>query len=381
MTMCERRLLPVAAGQADGRHLRPQDGPARRGPRPRPRDAQAPVRDRDHWLLGPGRTIQTEAASVEDAHPLRCDPRSGPTADSRRPRCRPIDTSSDSGRDARLDPRRRASSPTTSRTGQRRSTFPRPARSRRWRSSPSRSSVDRLPAAPRPPIRRSRGWRCVPATRPARRSRTSRSSSTVRRMPHSRRRIGDRRPRGHGSGDELKGWNHGDLIVSAPGFASTISEIGPVEGLRKVDVTLKRGTKVRLRVRDCDGQADRAGLHAVAPGLPGEAPEGRLVLCSPPRIPRDASRQPSGRPTSSTSAARRMATSPSTSGPTSPSRSTSVSATRTCCCYYEKGPVAASDLAGGVWDVVLPRPATLDVSLNSPRADGPNLSSQPATTA
>ncbi len=52
----------------------------------------------------------------------------------------------------------------------------------------------------------------------------------------------------------VAGWNHGDLIVSAPGFASTISELGSVDGLKKVDVTLKRGTKVRLRVRDADGK-------------------------------------------------------------------------------------------------------------------------------
>ena len=56
------------------------------------------------------------------------------------------------------------------------------------------------------------------------------------------------------AGDELKNWNHGDLIVYAPGFASTIEEIGPIEKPRKVDVTLKRGKKVRLRVRDSTGK-------------------------------------------------------------------------------------------------------------------------------
>ncbi len=38
--------------------------------------------------------------------------------------------------------------------------------------------------------------------------------------------------------------------------------------------------------------------------------------------------------------------------------------------YYEKGPCTASELAGGVWDVVLPQPATLDVSLKSPQRGG-----------
>ncbi len=76
----------------------------------------------------------------------------------------------------------------------------------------------------------------------------------------------------------LKSWNHGDLIVSAPGFASTIRRSARSRGSRKVDVILKRGTKVRLRVRDADRQAGRARRHAAAPGLPGPAPERRLVL-------------------------------------------------------------------------------------------------------
>ncbi|MEJ7638256.1 MAG: hypothetical protein WKF75_09850 [Singulisphaera sp.] len=56
------------------------------------------------------------------------------------------------------------------------------------------------------------------------------------------------------TGEELKDWKHGDLIVTALGFASTIRELGPIEGLRKVDVTLKRGRKVLLRVRDPEGK-------------------------------------------------------------------------------------------------------------------------------
>ena len=56
------------------------------------------------------------------------------------------------------------------------------------------------------------------------------------------------------AGDELKTWHHGDLVVYARGFASAIQEIGPIEGLRKVDVTLKRGKEVRLRVCDSSGK-------------------------------------------------------------------------------------------------------------------------------
>ena len=131
--------------------------------------------------------------------------------------------------------------------------YPRRARPSRWRSSPRRRKLLPPLAEPKPPIPKSPGWSCMPATNPAPRSRTSRPSSTLRKTPRTKRRWG---PTALAimAGNEVKSWNHGDLIVSAAGFASTIEEIGPIEGLRKVDVTLKRGKKVRLRVRDAAGK-------------------------------------------------------------------------------------------------------------------------------
>lgn len=174
------------------------------------------------------------------------------------------------------------------------------------------------------------------------------------------------------AGDELKSWNHGDLIVCAPGFASTIEKAGPIEGLRKVDVTLKRGTKVRLRVRDSAGK----------PIAPGVMPLPQVYL---PRYRRDAWFS-----FALTDTAMQAQTVAATNflNVRREEGGDFVFHVRTdeptpvyfgfshpdVLLYHEKGPMPASDLAGGVWDVVLPRPATLEISLKSPLdSDGKSL--------
>ena len=52
----------------------------------------------------------------------------------------------------------------------------------------------------------------------------------------------------------LKGWKHGELIVSAPGYASTILESAWFDGLKKIAARLERGFKVRLRISDANGK-------------------------------------------------------------------------------------------------------------------------------
>ena len=160
------------------------------------------------------------------------------------------------------------------------------------------------------------------------------------------------------------GWNHGDLIVSAAGFASSIAEFGAVQGLRKVDVVLKRGRKVRLRVRDSAGKPVPPALMPLPQvylsrhrrdawsTLAYKDPETRAQAVGSTNF-LDVRPEPGG-----DFAFRIQADQPGSLyfGFSHPD----------VLRYYEKGPVTASDLAGGVWDVVLPQAATVDVSLKSP---------------
>ena len=169
------------------------------------------------------------------------------------------------------------------------------------------------------------------------------------------------------TGSELKGWNHGDLIVSAPGFASTIDEFGPVESLRKIDVTLKRGTKVRLRVRDAEGRSIASALMPLPQvylarhrrdawfSLAHDDPERRAREVELTNF-LNVRREPDG---DFAFQLRSDRPEPLYFGFSHPD----------VLLHYEKGPVPASEL-NGVWDVVLPRPATLDVELKSPLGPG-----------
>ena len=163
------------------------------------------------------------------------------------------------------------------------------------------------------------------------------------------------------AGDELKTWTHGDLIVYAPGFASTIQEIGPIDGLRKVDVTLRRGKEVRLRVRDSSGK----------PIPPHWMPLPQVYL---------ARHRPHAWPTSlitddsmreRTIAANNFLNVRLQEGgdfvfnirADEPSPLYFSFSHPNVVRFYERGPVLASELAGGTWDVVLPQAATLEISL------------------
>ncbi len=165
------------------------------------------------------------------------------------------------------------------------------------------------------------------------------------------------------AGDELKTWTHGDLVVYAPGFASTIEEIGPIEGLRKVDITLKRGKKIRLRVRDSTGK----------PVPPNLMPLPQVYLAKYRRdawftaVTKDASMR------ERTIAATNFLNVRREEGgdfvfhirSDEPLPLYFAFSHPDVLLYYERGPVRASELAGGTWDVALPQPATLDVSLKS----------------
>ena len=165
------------------------------------------------------------------------------------------------------------------------------------------------------------------------------------------------------AGDELKTWHHGDLVVYARGYASTIEEIGPIEGLRKVDITLKRGKEVRLRVRDSSGK----------PIPPKLMPLPQVYLARHRRdawssfvIKDDAMR-------ASTIAATNFLNVRHEEGgdfvfnirADEPSPLYFGFSHPDVVRYFERGPVPAAELAGGTWDVVLPEPATLEVSLKS----------------
>jgi hypothetical protein len=174
------------------------------------------------------------------------------------------------------------------------------------------------------------------------------------------------------AGDEWKGWSQGDLIVYAPGFASKVVEIGPIEGLRQLDVTLQRGKKVRLRVRDWAGKPIPSSLMPL--------PQGYL-----PRHRRDAlfaaAIKDAGMRTQSIAAINFLNVRAEPGGdfifhipPDEQAPLYFGFSHPDVLLYYELGPVPVSQVQGGTWDVVLPQPATLDLSLQTPRdADGQAL--------
>lgn len=171
---------------------------------------------------------------------------------------------------------------------------------------------------------------------------------------------------------DLKKWTYGDLIVSARDFASTLRELGPVDGLCKIDVTLHRGTRVRLRVRDAAGKplppavmplpqvysSDQRinawfSLTVKDPGVRAGQVELMNFL--------NVKREPSG---DFVFHIRTDQKQPLYFGFNHPG----------ALLHYEKGPVPASELAGGVWDITLPAPASVDVSVQPKRsADGEPL--------
>ena len=163
------------------------------------------------------------------------------------------------------------------------------------------------------------------------------------------------------AGDDLKTWSHGDLIVYAPGFASTIEEIGPIEGLRKVDITLKRGKEVRLRVRDSSGKPIPPKLMPLAQVYLARH---RRDAWSAAVIKDDSTRERTIAATNFLNVRREAGgdfvfnirsdePSPLYFGFNHPD----------VVLFFERGPVPASELAGGTWDVVLPKPASLDLAM------------------
>lgn len=167
---------------------------------------------------------------------------------------------------------------------------------------------------------------------------------------------------------ELKEWKEGDLIVTAPGFASAIRDVGSVTRLQKVDVTLKRGKKVRLRVRDSAGQPI-ARAHLPLPQV--YRARHRKDAWFSFALPDPDSRARTVETTNFLNVHREAdgdfafqlaadEDEPLYFGFSHPD----------VLRYHEQGPVTVSDLAGGVWDVVLPAPATLDISLQTPAGEG-----------
>ena len=163
---------------------------------------------------------------------------------------------------------------------------------------------------------------------------------------------------------ELKGWNQGELIVSARDYASTIRDLGAVDRLKKVDAKLKRGMKVRLRVRDADGKPiARAFMPLPQVYLARHRKDAWFSLANKDpdtRLPAvERTNFLNVRPEAGGDFTFQLAadqSEPLYFGFSHPD----------VLLYYEQGPVTASDLAGGVWDVVLPRPATAEISLKCP---------------
>ncbi len=163
---------------------------------------------------------------------------------------------------------------------------------------------------------------------------------------------------------ELRGWNQGELIVSARDYASTIHDLGAVSSLKKVDAKLERGMKIRLRVRDADGKPiARAFMPMPQVYLARHRKDAWFSLAykdPDTRLPAvERTNFLNVRPDGAGDFAFQLASDQSEPlyfGFSHPD----------VLLYYEKGPVTASDLASGVWDVVLPRPANVEISLKCP---------------
>ncbi|QDV35085.1 sigma-70 family RNA polymerase sigma factor [Tautonia plasticadhaerens] len=168
--------------------------------------------------------------------------------------------------------------------------------------------------------------------------------------------------------EELLDWNGGDLVVRSPGFASTIVPLGAIEGRRDVDVTLERGTEVRLTVRDASGRpvpGDLLPLPLLATARHRDS--AMMILSYGDQEARDREIERSnllnvGRSEDGVFAFRLPddAEEPLTLGISHPELIR----------FYVEGPVMPSDVLGGRWDVVLPEPATLEVSLRPDTGGG-----------
>ena len=146
------------------------------------------------------------------------------------------------------------------------------------------------------------------------------------------------------------------------------TSLGVVDSLKKVDVKLKRGMKVRLRVRDADGKPiARAFMPMPQVYLARHRKDAWFSLAykdPDTRFPAvERTNFLNVRPEAGGDFTFQLAadqSEPLYFGFSHPD----------VLLYYEKGPVTASDLAGGVWDVVLPRPASVEISLKCPRRHG-----------
>ena len=163
--------------------------------------------------------------------------------------------------------------------------------------------------------------------------------------------------------DAFKDWNHGNLIVSAPGFASTIQELDRVTGLRKVDVVLTRGKKVQLRVRDASGKPIPPALMPLAQVYAGQDRNDAWMSLSI-NDPVVRAQNVAGMNFLNVRRVeggdfefhvRTDAAEPLYFGFSHPD----------VLLYYEKGPVTTTDLAGGL-EITLPEPAHVDIALKPP---------------
>ena len=170
------------------------------------------------------------------------------------------------------------------------------------------------------------------------------------------------------AGSQLRDWKHGDLVVTAAGFASTVQEIGPVTELSKVDITLARGKTVRLRVRDADGKpVDPARMPLPQVYLERHRREAWTSLQF-----KDLEMRTHTIAGTNFLRVRRAADGDFTFQ-VRPEWTEPLYLTFShpdVLLFYETGPASASALAAGAWNVDLPRPATLDVALKASPSPG-----------
>lgn len=157
------------------------------------------------------------------------------------------------------------------------------------------------------------------------------------------------------------GWTSGELIVSAPDFAPTSQELDAITSLRKIDVGLKRGKRIRLRVRDPEG-------NPLAKGLSG------LVHVYAERHREEARRLLAIRDLENRARQFRAANLLDVRDLGGGEFEFRVRTDEPEALYvgfghpdvllsYENGPVNPATLPQGVWDITLPRPATVDIVL------------------
>jgi beta-lactamase regulating signal transducer with metallopeptidase domain/thiol-disulfide isomerase/thioredoxin len=169
---------------------------------------------------------------------------------------------------------------------------------------------------------------------------------------------------------DLKDWIDGELIVTAPGFATTFRPQGAVQGRQTIETTLRRGRAVALRIRDSSGRPFGPDVWpSIASGVQVYLKRHRKLVTESFRLDDPESRRRFVAQTNFLDLRQGKESELEFRIPDDlaeplffafhdPERLR----------YFEVGPVAPQTLASGGWDVKIPEPATVEVQFKDRHA-------------